>query len=143
MGTDSSTPHHYAWLAYSYTTVFFESIGLNNSFEVTIIVDVIEVVGVLCSFLLVNRFGRRPLLLSTSAIMFIALFVVGGLGTIAEDQRTDTQSKVIAAMICIYVFFFNLAWGPLAWVCASELATGKNRQKARNIRSRLSKRTSC
>lgn len=98
---------------FSYTTTFFKSIGLTDEFLVTIIVDVIEVFGVLCSFLLVNRIGRRPLLIYTSIPMFISLFVTGALGTI--DARTETQNRTIAAMICIYVFFFNLAWGPLAW----------------------------
>ncbi len=42
---------------------FFELVGINDAFTITIVVDCIEVFGVLCSFLIVNRFGRRPLLL--------------------------------------------------------------------------------
>ncbi|PWN47702.1 general substrate transporter [Violaceomyces palustris] len=124
---------------FSYTTTFMSAVGLQDAFLITIIVDVIEVFGVLCSFLLVNRFGRRPLLLWTSVPMFISLFCVAGIGTKGLPPPGETlpypgvitpaEGRAIAAMICIYVFFFNLAWGPLAWVCASELATGKNRQK--------------
>ncbi|CAO1613143.1 unnamed protein product [Parajaminaea phylloscopi] len=112
---------------FSYTTTFFAAVDLNDAFLVTIIVDIIEVVGVLVSFLLVNRFGRRPLLLLTSVPMFISLFVMAALGTI--DGPTTTQKRTIAGMLCVFVFFFNLAWGPLAWTVASELATGINRQK--------------
>ncbi|GAC96509.1 potential hexose transporter [Pseudozyma hubeiensis SY62] len=128
---------------FSYTVTFMTAVGLKDAFIITIIVDVIEVVGVLCSFLLVNRFGRRPLLLWTSVPMFIALFVVAGIGTKGLPPRgeslpwpgviTVTQGRTIAAMICIYVFFFNLAWGPLAWVVASELAVGKNRSKIMSV----------
>ncbi|SNX83427.1 related to HXT1 - Low-affinity hexose facilitator [Melanopsichium pennsylvanicum] len=128
---------------FSYTVTFMTAVGLNDAFTITIIVDVIEVVGVLCSFLLVNRFGRRVLILTTSIPMFIALFVVAGIGTKGLPPRGEslpwpgvisvTEGRTIAAMICIYVFFFNLAWGPLAWVVASELAVGKNRSKIMSI----------
>lgn len=88
-------------LIFSYATTIFSAVGIEDAFLVTIIVDIIEVVGVLCSFLLVNRFGRRVLLLSTSVPMFISLFVYAALGTI--DVRTATQNRTLAAMICVYV----------------------------------------
>ncbi|KAK0526676.1 hypothetical protein OC834_004712 [Tilletia horrida] len=116
---------------FSYTTTFFRDVGVSNEFLVTIVVDVIEVIGVIVSFPLVARYGRRPLLLITSIPMLIALFVMGGLGTLTA--RSETENRVIAACICIYVFFFNCAWGPLAWVCASELAVGRNRQKIMSV----------
>lgn len=106
---------------FSYTTTFFAKSGVGDAFLVTIIVDIIEVVGVVCSFFVVNRYGRRPLLIYTSIPMFISLFVAGGLGRGPNGiPETATQNRVLVAMICIYVFFFNLAWGPIAWVCASE-----------------------
>ncbi|CAO1627116.1 unnamed protein product [Sympodiomycopsis kandeliae] len=116
---------------FSYTTTFFKTVGVTDAFLVTIIVDIVEVVGVIVSFPLIKRFGRRPLLLYTSVPMFIALLVCGILGSIGE--RTTDQNRTIAAMICIYVFAFNLAFGPLAWTVASELATGLNRQKLMSL----------
>ncbi|KDN46114.1 general substrate transporter [Tilletiaria anomala UBC 951] len=114
---------------FSYTTTFLQAINIEDPFLITIIVDIIEVVGVICSFFIVNRLGRRTLLLWTSVPMFISLFVCGGIGTITSGERTVNESRTIAAMICVYVFFFNVAWGPLAWVVASELSTGKNKSK--------------
>ncbi|UZJ52765.1 hypothetical protein CBS101457_002085 [Exobasidium rhododendri] len=121
---------------FSYTTTFFAKSGIQDSFLVTIIVDVIEVVGVLCSFFVVNRFGRRPLLIWSSVPMFISLFVCGGLGRDPEGlPQTPTQNRVLVAMICVYVFFFNVAWGPLAWVVASECSAGQNRQRLMSLGS--------
>jgi SP family sugar:H+ symporter-like MFS transporter len=74
-------------------------------------VDILEVAGVLVSFLLVNRFGRRPLLLNTMVVMAATLVVCGALGTIRD--RSKAMNTVIASMIMIYVFVFNLAWGPV------------------------------
>lgn len=121
---------------FSYTTTFFSASGIADPFLVTIIVDIIEVVGVLCSFLVVNRFGRRPLLIYTSIPMAASLFVAGGLGRNANGLPVTTaENRALVAMICIYVFFFNLAWGPLAWVIASECAVGQNRQKLMSLGS--------
>ncbi|KAK0186542.1 general substrate transporter [Armillaria mellea] len=97
------------------------------------ITDIVEVFGVLCSFMVVNRIGRRPLLLSTTVLMAIVLLICGGLGTIPAESRSKSVNSAIASMIIIYVFIFNLAWGPLAWVVATELASGKNRTKIMGI----------
>lgn len=81
---------------FSYTTTFLGDVGIGDPFTITIIVrgilfyfsssllticstflqvDIVEVIGVICSFFLVNRFGRRPLLLITSAFMTAFLIV--------------------------------------------------------------------
>ncbi len=63
--------------------------------------------------------------------MMITLVIVGAMGAVAglgefsaylAEHRALGQA--IAAFICLYVFAFNLVWGPLAWAVASELATG-------------------
>jgi len=125
---------------FSYTTNFFavatgtSPTDTDKAFIYTIIVTVIEVVGVIFSFGVVNRFGRRPLLIWTSIPMFASLFIMAALGAI-HRQRTQVENNVVVAMICIFVFFFNVAWGPLAWVVASECAVGANRQKLMSLGS--------
>lgn len=119
---------------FSYTTSFFAATGINDSFIVTIIVNIVQVIGVLASFLIVNRFGRRPLLFYTSIPMVAALFLMAALGTI---ERNDAENKVIIFCVCLFVFSFDLAWGPLAWVVASETATGPNRQKLMSLGSAM------
>ncbi|WWC88190.1 uncharacterized protein L201_003095 [Kwoniella dendrophila CBS 6074] len=130
---------------FSYTTTFFTLVGLKDTFIITIIVDCIEVLGVIASFFVVNRFGRRPLLLYTGVFMLITLLVVGCLGAVAgqgsrfEPYLADHPAfgKAVAAMICLYVFAFNVAWGPLAWVVAAEMSTGRNRQKHLSVGTAL------
>ncbi|KAL1699970.1 general substrate transporter [Schizophyllum commune] len=117
---------------FSYTTTFLGNVGVGSPFIITIIVDIVEVLGVVVSFFLVNRFGRRPLLLITSAFMTAFLVIVGAMGSL-KGHRSQGENNLIAAGIILYVFFFNLAWGPLAWVVATELSGGKNRQKIMSI----------
>ncbi|WVQ85732.1 hypothetical protein IAT38_007899 [Cryptococcus sp. DSM 104549] len=129
---------------FSYTTTFFSLVGLEDTFIITIIVDCIEVLGVIASFFILERFGRRPLLIYTGIFMFITLVIVGCMGAVAGHGDFEPYlaehtalGKAIAAMICLYVFAFNVAWGPLAWVVAAEMSTGRNRQKHLSIGTAL------
>ncbi|TYJ52670.1 hypothetical protein B9479_006719 [Cryptococcus floricola] len=130
---------------FSYTTTFFALVGIQDTFIITIIVDCIEVLGVIASFFVVERYGRRPLLIYTGIFMFITLIIVGCMGAVAGQgdkfepylAAHPALGKAVAAMICLYVFAFNLSWGPLAWVVAAEMSTGRNRQKHLSIGTAL------
>lgn len=54
--------------------------GIEDAFTITIVVDCIEVFGVLCAYFIVDKFGRRPLLLYSATAMTIFLLIVGALG---------------------------------------------------------------
>lgn len=80
------------------------------------ITDIVEVVGVLVSFFLVNRIGRRPLLLSTTVVMAALLLVCGALGTIKDPSKA--VNSAIASMIIIYgASYPQRTWlDPLTWI---------------------------
>jgi len=65
---------------YYFGTVFAKAIGLNDPFLITLIVFVIQVFVVLAAVLLANKLPRRPLLMITTGIMTVSIFVVGCLG---------------------------------------------------------------
>ncbi|ORY81421.1 general substrate transporter [Protomyces lactucae-debilis] len=115
---------------FSYFTVFLQKIGsVEHPFLWTIILDIFELIGVVGSFFLINRFGRRPLLIWTSVIMIVCLVVSGGLATAADEVLPRGRGIGIIVASLIYVLAFNLAFGPLAWVVASELTPGPNRAR--------------
>ncbi|SPO07411.1 related to HXT2 - Hexose facilitator of moderately low affinity for glucose [Cephalotrichum gorgonifer] len=113
---------------YYFGTVFSKSIGLEDPFLMTLIVFLIQVFVVLASVLLANKMPRRGLLLVTTGIMMISIFVVGCLG-IPGNQPSETIGKVIISFVIIEIVAFNFAWGPLGWTIASEMAVGRNRNK--------------
>jgi len=115
---------------FSYATVLASNLQLSDPFVITMIINVIEVVGVLAGFLVIERFGRRTLLLFSSVWMTLSLLIVGGMGSgpeLAPTVPPPAYGKTAIAFICIYVFYFNVSWGPLAWTIASENALGRNR----------------
>lgn len=135
---------------YYFGTVFSQAIGLDDPFLMTLIVFIIQVVVVFAAVLCANKIPRRPLLLVTTGIMTISIFIVGCLG-IPGGEVTETFGKVIISFVIIEITAFNFAWGPLGWTIvssypcfqfysdhrltpwfssqASEMAVGRNRNK--------------
>lgn len=114
---------------YYFGTVFAEAIGLDDPFLMTLIVFIIQVFVVLAAVMLANRLPRRPLLMATTAVMTVSIFVVGCLGIPNPAQPSNVVGKVIISFVIIEIVAFNFAWGPLGWTIASEMAVGRNRNR--------------
>jgi hypothetical protein len=103
---------------YYFGTVFAKAIGLEDPFLMTLIVFIIQVFVVLAAVLLANKLPRRPLLMVTTGIMTVSIFVVGCLG-IPGGEISQTIGKVIISFVIIEIAAFNFAWGPLGWTIVS------------------------
>jgi hypothetical protein len=103
---------------YYFGTIFSKAIGLRDPFLMTLIVFIIQVFVVLAAVLLANKIPRRPLLMITTGIMTVSIFVVGCLG-IPGGQPSETIGKVIISFVIIEIVAFNFAWGPLGWTIVS------------------------
>jgi sugar porter (SP) family MFS transporter len=91
------------------------------------IIGVVNVLITVVSVLLVDRLGRRFLLLFGTAGMAVALIVVG-----LAFQRHTTGSAVSCAMIA-YVIFFGIGLGPVVWLLISEIYPIRIRGKAMSL----------
>jgi SP family sugar:H+ symporter-like MFS transporter len=77
---------------------------------------------------MVERLGRRNLLLLGAVGMCVCQFIVAITGTVAGTTDLAAQRAAIA-FVCIYIFFFASSWGPVAWVVTGELFPLKARAK--------------
>ena len=107
---------------YYFGTVFAKSIGLEDPFSMTLIVFCLQVAVVLAAVLLANKLPRRPLLMITTGIMTVSIFVVGCLG-IPGNNPSEVIGKVIISFVIIEIAAFNFAWGPLGWTIVSHETT--------------------
>ena len=84
---------------------------------------------------LIDRIGRKPLLLIGSVGMFVTLGVLAWCfsravmidGALHLDDQTG-QTALIAANA--YVVFFNFSWGPVMWVMLGEMFPNQMRGSA-------------
>lgn len=110
-----------------YGTSFFKASGISNSFTVSIITGVINVVSTIPGLYLVEKWGRRPLLMFGAVGMFVAQYIVAIVGV--AEKGSVVANKVLIAFVCIYIFFFASTWGPIAWVVTGEIFPLKSRAK--------------
>src|SRR5690606_2058494 len=104
--------------------------GIDNPFVISIITNVVNVVSTLPGMYLVERMGRRPLLLMGAIGMCVCQYIVSIVGVTTESE---TSNKVLIAFVCFYIFFFASSWGPCGWVYTGELYSLKIRAKSLSI----------
>lgn len=83
--------------------------GIEDSFLATIIVNVVAFVSTIPGLYLVERMGRRNLLLIGAAGMAISQLILAILGITVSSAAGNSA---LIAMVCIYIFFFEFSWGP-------------------------------
>lgn len=67
-------------LAVYYGTTFFQQIGMSNAFLISVITNVVNVATTPASFYMIEKFGRRSLLIWGAVIMCLCEFIVAIVG---------------------------------------------------------------
>lgn len=91
------------------------------------IIGVVNVLVTIVSILLVDRLGRRFLLLVGTIGMAVALALVG------IAFHTKSASSVVFYEVVGYIVFFGISLGPVVWLLISEIYPTKIRGKAMSI----------
>lgn len=116
-----------------YSTTLWQSVGFDESSALftSVITSVTNIVVTIIAILLVDRVGRRPMLLAGSVGMAVTLGMMAvafSFGTL-EAGADGSQSVVLEqpwsliALICAngFVVAFGATWGPLVWVLLGEM----------------------
>ncbi|KTE21124.1 MFS transporter [Sphingopyxis sp. H050] len=108
----------------------------DQSLQINIVSGVVSIAACFGTILLVDRIGRKPLLLIGSAGMAATLFALVyafANGTLDADGQLQLSSSLgTLALIAanLYVIFFNLSWGPIMWVMLGEMFPNQIRGSA-------------
>ncbi|KAL3418154.1 MFS monosaccharide transporter [Phlyctema vagabunda] len=103
-----------------YSTIFLQSLGtIDNPFLISLIFTLVNVCTTPISFYIVERYGRRSIMIWGAAGMFTCQYIVGAVGTALPND--DNATRALIAFICIYICFFATTWGPGAWVLVGEI----------------------
>ena len=105
-------------------TVFFQSLGtISNPFLISLITTLVNVCSTPLSFYIVERFGRRKILITGAAGMITMQYIVGIIGVTAgrESEHNKAAVSAMIAFICFNISFFAATWGPGAWVVIGEI----------------------
>ena len=112
-----------------YSTTLWESVGFSedDAFLTSTITSVTNIVVTVVAILLVDKIGRRLLLLVGSAGMFVMLglmavaFSTATLDSEGVAQMSDGWSRAALIGANGFVVFFGASWGPVIWVLLGEM----------------------
>ncbi|AZS18085.1 MFS transporter [Paenibacillus lutimineralis] len=104
--------------------------GTNAALIQTIFVGIINLLFTILAIWLIDKVGRKMLLLIGSSAMLICLIVIG-----AAFQTGHTSGPLVLVFILAYVAAFALSLGPVVWVVISEIFPNRIRGKATAIAS--------
>jgi SP family xylose:H+ symportor-like MFS transporter len=113
-------------VALYYAPRIFESMGAEKdaSMMQTIIMGSINVIFTVIAIMTVDKWGRKPLLITGSIGMAIGMFAISILAF------NNTISIATLVFIIIYTASFMMSWGPICWVLIAEIFPNKIRGQA-------------
>lgn len=106
-----------------YTNNIFQSAGSDiDPALATIIVGIVQTIFTVISSLLIEKAGRKILLLQSCIIMGLCLIVLGIYFKLQADG-VDVSSAGWLPLLCLVLFIisFSLGFGPIPWMMMAEL----------------------
>ena len=101
-----------------------------------ILSGVVSIAACIVTIMVIDKIGRKPLLLIGSAGMAVSLFAMayafnsGTLDATGQLQLTPNMGMVALIAANLYVIFFNGTWGPVMWVMLGEMFPNQIRGSA-------------
>ena len=108
----------------------------SQSLFINLITGTTNIISTFIAIALVDKIGRKPLLLVGSVGMFVTLgaltFIFGtsGLNEASQLTLSDITGTVALVMANLFVVFFGLSWGPIVWVLLGEMFNNRIRGAA-------------
>jgi SP family xylose:H+ symportor-like MFS transporter len=112
-----------------YAPLMFSNLGASTDSALlqTIVVGAANVIFTFVALFSVDRWGRKPLLITGAVIMAVSMTVLGFL--------FNAHAVGIWALIAVVIYMagFSLSWGPVVWVMLAEIFPNSIKGKAMAI----------
>ena len=107
-----------------YAPRIFGDMGMTDPMVNTVVMGVVNILFTLVAIFTVEKWGRRPLLITGSIGMAVGAFGVA--------LTFGNASLNMVCMVCIMVYSaaFMMSWGPICWVLIAEIFPNTIRGKA-------------
>uniref|UniRef100_A0A486XK56 D-xylose-proton symporter n=1 Tax=Rheinheimera sp. BAL341 TaxID=1708203 RepID=A0A486XK56_9GAMM len=108
----------------------------SQSLFINVLAGTTNIVSTFIAIALIDKIGRKPLLLVGSIGMFVSLalltLIFGTAGFDAAGKLALTENMGTVALITanLFVVFFGLSWGPVVWVLLGEIFNNRIRGAA-------------
>lgn len=115
-------------VVFYYGAVLWQSVGFTegDALLINVVSGSVSIGAVMAALLLIDKVGRKPLLLIGSlgmAVSLAAVVVAFSSAKTVNGQLAMNEGMGTLALIAanVYVVFFNFSWGPVMWVMLGEM----------------------
>jgi sugar porter (SP) family MFS transporter len=123
-----------------YSTTLWKSVGFqeSDSFTISVITSVTNIAVTFVAIALVDRVGRRPILLFGSAGMALSLATMSVAFSQADvvdgaPSLPGAWGPIALVAANVFVVSFGASWGPVVWVLLGEIFPTRIRARALGI----------
>jgi len=128
-------------VVFYYGEVLWRSAGFSqdNALLINVVSGALNIASTIGAILLVDRWGRKPLLLFGAIGMAVFLGVLAVVfGTAATRESGDLALGQTAGVIALlaahaYILCFGISWGPIMWVLLGEMFPNRIRGAALSL----------
>lgn len=120
-----------------YSDVLWQAVGFGekSSFTIALVTSWVNVGITWVAIALIDRIGRRPLLLAGSTGMALALATMTVVFTSARVVNGQPNLAGVSGLIALiaanlFVIAFGISWGPILWVSLGEMFPNRIRSAA-------------
>lgn len=120
-----------------YSTTLWKAVGFDesDSFTISVFTSVTNIVVTFIAIALVDKVGRRPLLLigSTGMAVTLATMAVAFANSVTIDGEVSLPGAwgpIALVAANLFVVAFGFSWGPLVWVLLGEIFPNSIRGRA-------------
>ncbi|MEW1720888.1 sugar porter family MFS transporter [Streptomyces sp. NPDC093109] len=124
-------------VAFYYSATLWQSVGIDpsGSFFYSFTTSIVNIIGTVIAMVLVDRVGRKPLALTGSIGMAVALaFEAWAFSAkLVDGKLPNTEGTVALVAAHVFVLFFALSWGVIVWVFLGEMFPNRIRAAALGV----------
>lgn len=120
-----------------YSTTLWKAVGFQekDSLTISVVTAIVNILVTLVAIALVDKIGRRPILLTGSIGMAVSLGTMAMAFASASGSGSDISlsgawGPVALVAANVFVISFGASWGPLVWVLLGEIFPSRIRARA-------------
>jgi len=125
-------------IIFYYGEVLWKSAGATEQWalRINLLTGLVNILATIPAIVLIDRVGRKPLLLVGSAGMTVTLgamaivFATAGIGANGKPLLTHAAAVTGLAAANMYIVAFAMSWGPVMWVLLGEMFPNQMRGAA-------------
>lgn len=104
---------------YTPTTIAETGLGKSSSIFATIAIGVVNVLVTILSMRIIDKIGRKKLLILGNVGMSVSLVILWALRLQSGSAAHSAVFTVV--FLGLYILFFGVSWGPVMWVMLGEI----------------------